>query len=310
MKVLHKLFNTKASSINDDAKTVDFIISTNQVDRYGDVVDQKSWNLKSYEQNPIVLWGHNPDEPENVLGVATNIRTSDDGSSTTATLNFATDVPGNKAAMVFDLIKRGILRTVSVGFVPHTMEYEDDTPILKDNELLEISVVPIPANAGAVALSLKDGSLHEKDAKWLLDSMGKESELIKRELANLTTKEKSMTEEQAQALLDAMDKTNEKLDTVLEENKTLREQVEALKPAEETEEEKTARLAAEAKAQEDANVAAGLNPDGSAKSGTDGDQGGAEDVEFDDDTELTPEQEAELDAIHAAKLAELEGAAV
>lgn len=296
MKVIHKLFNTKAASVNDNDHSVDFVISTNKEDRYGDIVDQKTWNFKDYLKNPIVLWGHNPEEPENVLGTASNLTVAEDGSQTTATLSFAVDV-NPKAAMVFQMIKAGVLRTVSVGFRNHTFEYEDDTPVLSDNDLIEISVVPIPANAGAMALSLKDGSIHEKDAKWLLDSMKRESALLEKEL---TTKEKSMTEEQAKELINSMTALTEKVDALTTENQTLRDEVAALKPAQETEEEKTAREAKEAeeaeaakKEQEDANVAAGLNPDGSAKSGTERDQGGADEDEIDEDAELTPEQEAE-----------------
>src|SRR4051794_19573984 len=115
MKVFHKLFQTKAASVDEESKSVSFVISTNDEDRYGDVVDQKSWNFKSYLKNPIVLWGHNPDEPENVLGTATSLEVADDGSQTTATLSFDTDI-NPKAGLVFEQVKRGTLRTVSVGF--------------------------------------------------------------------------------------------------------------------------------------------------------------------------------------------------
>jgi hypothetical protein len=59
---------------------------------------------------------------------------------------------------------------------------DDDAPwILKDNELLEISVVPIPANPGAVALGMKSGDIKRKDAKWLMDSMRAEADLMQRQ---------------------------------------------------------------------------------------------------------------------------------
>ena len=304
-----KLFNSKAYSIDEDAKSVTFIISTNDEDRYGEVVDQESWNFKSYQSNPIVLWGHDPDQPENVLGRASDIKTSDDGSKTTAVLTFDSDI-NPKADLAFNQIRKGSLRTVSVGFIPHTMEFEDDTPVLKDNELLEISVVPIPANAGAVALDLKAGQIARKDAEWLRDSMAREVELMDVQLAaTKPAKEKTMTDEQAAAMIQG-------IADLKTENQELRAEIAALKPAEETDEERTAREAKEAadqaeadkkavddaeaakKAQEDANVAAGLNPDGSAKGG-DNDQPGAGTNldELADDAELTPEQEAELDKV-------------
>jgi phage head maturation protease len=82
-----------------------------------------------------VLWGHNPEEPENVLGTASDLQIAGDGSQTTATLTFDTDI-NSKAGLVFDQIKRGTLRTVSVGFRNHTLEWDNDDPILKDKGLL------------------------------------------------------------------------------------------------------------------------------------------------------------------------------
>ena len=55
-----------------------------------------------------------------------------------------------------------------------------------------------------------------------------------------------MTDEQAQALIDGMAKITEKVDVLSTENAELKNQLEALKPEEETEEQKTAREAQEA----------------------------------------------------------------
>src|SRR3954454_22324877 len=140
-----KLFNTKASSVDEESKSVSFVISTDDEDRYGEIVDQKSWDFKSFLKNPVVFWGHTSYEPEYVLGTASSLKVSEDGKRTTATLTFDTDI-NPKADLVFNQIKRGTLRTVSVGFMNHSFEVENDVPVLRDNELLEISVVPIPAN--------------------------------------------------------------------------------------------------------------------------------------------------------------------
>jgi hypothetical protein len=67
---------------------VTFVISTNQEDCSGEIVDQESWDFKSYMQNPPVLWGHDPDQPENVLGTGGNLKVAEDGSQTTPELAF------------------------------------------------------------------------------------------------------------------------------------------------------------------------------------------------------------------------------
>jgi hypothetical protein len=46
----------------------------------------------------------------------------------------------------------------------NSFEVENDIPVLKDNELLEISVVPIPANPGAMALALKSDGIIDRIA--------------------------------------------------------------------------------------------------------------------------------------------------
>lgn len=306
---VYKFFKTKALSVDESNKTIKFRISDNKPDRMGEIVDQESWDLSYYSTNPIVLWGHDPSEPENVLGQGASIETSLDGSETWATLALDDDI-NPKAALVWKQLLKGTLRCVSVGFIPHTQDTEDDMPVLKDNELLEISIVPIPANPRAVALSYKAGEVTEKDAKWLMESMRKEADLLEAEVA-VKQEKKSMTEEQAQALLDGMSKLAEKVEAQNAEITRLKDRL----PEPETEEQKQAREAQEAadaqaakEAKEAENVAAGLNPDGSAKSGDD-DQGGAGDEEFTDETELTPEQEAAMDQSLAEALAELEPAA-
>lgn len=309
MKKRIKLFTTKATSIDDLNKSVTFTISDNKVDRYGEIVEQKSWDFKSYKNNPIVLWGHDPSQAENVLGTASSLKIAEDGSATTAKLNFDSDI-NPKAELIFNQIKKGTLRTVSVGFVPHTEEFENDVPVLKNNELLEISVVPIPANPRAIALSVKDGSLHRKDAEFMLDSMRKEADLLEAQLKeDNPTKEKSMTPEQEatmNAILAGQAKLVEKVDLLTTENATLHEELAALKPAEESPEDKVAREAKEAedaKAEADKKAAdeaakAEAEKNDTAKDGGN-DQSGAAD-EFDENAELTPEQEAELDALIAA----------
>jgi HK97 family phage prohead protease len=301
MKRFTKLFQTKAQSIDEDAKTIRFKISDDQPDRMGEVVDQSTWNFKDYLKNPILLWGHNPDEPENVLG--TTLSLDVEGDSTYATVQLDEDI-NPKAGLVWKQLLRGTLRTVSVGFINHTFNTDDDVPVLKDNELLEISIVPIPSNPRAIALAFKEGSLSRKDASWLLDSMQKEASLIEAQLKALpptNERKKTMTEEQATAMLDSITKLTETVQGLKDDNATLHEELAALKPAEETPEEKAVREAAEkeaadkAAADEAARKAEEEAKTPPAKSGDD-DQGGAGDGELDPEAEATPELQAQIDS--------------
>src|ERR1700734_3742931 len=48
----------KASKARDANGTFDVIISTEDLDRSGEIVRQNGWEMTNYKNNPIVLWGH------------------------------------------------------------------------------------------------------------------------------------------------------------------------------------------------------------------------------------------------------------
>lgn len=190
-----KLFTHAVKSIDEETRQATFVISTDEKDRMGEVVEQ-SWDLENYKKNPIVLFGHDPSKPGYVLGKATEIVADKDGDKniTLGTVQFAEEGTSQDADTVWKLVKQGILRTVSVGFIPHTfkkLDEDGETDVLADNELLEFSIVPIPANPSAVALALGDGSIEEKDAKYMLKAYRQEATFIEKSLCDIMTSNKT-----------------------------------------------------------------------------------------------------------------------
>jgi HK97 family phage prohead protease len=200
-----------------------------------EVVEQ-SWDLDNYKANPVVLWGHDPSNPDNVLGKAIEIVTEKEGDRkiTTAKVQFAEEGTSRGVDVVWSLIKQGILKTVSVGFIPHTFKDGDADSgiqqILADNELLEFSIVPIPANPNAVALAFGDESIGEKDAKWLVKQYKAEQTFLEKAMydsikSNQADKNndkgaKAMTDEEITKLAEALgvavaDAINPKLEEIL-----------------------------------------------------------------------------------------------
>lgn len=235
MRKITKLFsNQSIKTIDEEKRQAKYIISTDDVDRMGEVVEQ-SWDLKNYEANPIVLFGHDPSKPENVLGKALEITTEKDGdrSITSALVQFAEAGTSKGVDTVWSLVKQGILKTVSVGFIPHTYKNTDteDTPtVLSDNELLEFSIVPIPANPQAIALAVADESISEKDAKWLIKQYETETAYLKKSIYDIMTKnndseksnkgDKQMSDEEITKLAEALgtavaEAINPKLEEIL-----------------------------------------------------------------------------------------------
>ena len=150
-----------------------FRITSPTVDRQGEVVTTDGWRFDAYPRNPVVLNSHDYTDIEAIVGRCVAINR--DGDSWTADLRFNSTEYG---CLAKELIDCGDLRAVSVGFRPIVIEYPD-VPSLRaartltdaqekalvnvaqdpgtairhvEKELLEISVVPVPANPDAIRL--------------------------------------------------------------------------------------------------------------------------------------------------------------
>ena len=45
-------------SQNEKQRQISYLVSDETVDRMGDIIKVGGWDLKSYKQNPVVLWSH------------------------------------------------------------------------------------------------------------------------------------------------------------------------------------------------------------------------------------------------------------
>jgi HK97 family phage prohead protease len=122
------------------------IASTSSRDRDGESISQEGWDLESFKRNPVLLVGHNYSEYP--VGKATDISVQDGKLVFKAVFSEATQ----KAKEAYQLVKEGILSAFSVGFIPRDFDRADPSIITKA-ELLEISLVPVPANPEAVVLA-------------------------------------------------------------------------------------------------------------------------------------------------------------
>lgn len=130
---------------NDDVLKIRGLASTDSVDRSGDIILHTAWDmggLDNYRKNPIVLFNHNYNEP---VGRVTDIQVVTEGLQVTAEIF-------KSASRVYDLVKAGVLKTFSVGFLPKDLDYNKATDgfIIKKAELLELSIVSVPCNQTAL----------------------------------------------------------------------------------------------------------------------------------------------------------------
>ena len=134
---------TKAAT-DDDAGTFEVVISTNNVDRQGEAVDQNGWDLEHYNNNPVVLFGH--DYYSLPVGVCDSIELVD--GKLIAKGRFAPMEANPFAQQVRKLYDLKIMRATSVGFIVK----EAVGNVITKAELLEFSFVPVPANPYALSM--------------------------------------------------------------------------------------------------------------------------------------------------------------
>ena len=132
-----KQLPTASESI--DSIYIEGYASTNDVDRANDVVPTGVWEkgIQNYLKNPIILSQHDHDDP---IGRMVEYKIDSKGLWIKARIS--------AAAEVFNLVKDEVVTAFSVGFRINDAEYNAATElfVVKDLELVEISVVSIPCN--------------------------------------------------------------------------------------------------------------------------------------------------------------------
>ena len=130
---------------------LEFILSDATPDRMGDVIEAEGWDLNNFKKNPIALFNHNASFP---IGKWVNMRTAN--GELRSHLQLAPKGTSPRIDEIRALVDADILRAVSVGFLPRQSE-----PLTKDGhglrfkqtELVECSLVSIPANPNALAVA-------------------------------------------------------------------------------------------------------------------------------------------------------------
>jgi len=148
-----------------DERTVAHVASNFGRDRLGDRIDLRGWDLKAFRANPQLLWGHRDHEPPIGRIVRATKTKGEDGALETVS-KFHSPEKYGFADIVFRMVIDGDLPAVSVGFMPQQVERpknEDEAKAMgvgrwgvlyRKQELLELSVVTVPALSTALAKSI------------------------------------------------------------------------------------------------------------------------------------------------------------
>jgi HK97 family phage major capsid protein/HK97 family phage prohead protease len=147
MTTVHK------ATASDPGPDLEFVLSDASVDSYGDIVDPNGWDLSRFRKNPIALFGHSAGFP---IGTWSDVRV--EAGKLKGRLNFAKEGTSARIDELRRLVEQKVLRAVSVGFRPLEAEPMDPqkpwgAQRYKRQELLETSLVSVPANPAALSLA-------------------------------------------------------------------------------------------------------------------------------------------------------------
>jgi HK97 family phage prohead protease len=192
------------ASDNIESIYIEGYASTNDIDRAGDVVSAAVWEkgLTNYLKNPIILANHDYDDP---IGRMVEHRIDSKGLWVKARIS--------AAAEIFNLVKDKVVTAFSIGFKIADAEYNSAAEIfmIKEVELMEISVVSVPCNQNTLfdlSKSFKDDSEY-KNFKAQFAPKGESAKGLESttEAKSITQKEWNMSPEEMKLALEAAAKS-------------------------------------------------------------------------------------------------------
>ena len=155
-----KRFNFQVKSVDLEEGVISGYASVfGNVDSYGDIVVKGAF-LKSIKKNResgkviSIFYGHNMEDPRANIGRVIELREDNYGLFFKAQLDLSGDTYGR---LVYEQLKDGRLDSLSFGFSVIDGANTEAGYELRELELYEISVVPIPANQEALITEVKAG---------------------------------------------------------------------------------------------------------------------------------------------------------
>jgi HK97 family phage prohead protease len=216
----------KTKSTDEDKREIEAIASVQKKDRDNDILYLDGLDIANFKQNPVILWSHDSSQPP--IARATKVWV--EGKQLKLKMQFPTSEEYSFADTIYKLVKGGYINNLSVGFKP---DYEKTSFNEKNRgyefkaaELLEVSIVNIPANSGAKIITR---SLDDAVKSNVIDDIErKEVELMLNDLKDVeqvTTEQESQSEKIAEQNI--TNKDNE-IETLKNQIAELQSQVKSL----------------------------------------------------------------------------------
>jgi len=139
---------------DEESRAVTFRASTPTRDRHDSIVMPEGIQTANFEKNPIFGWGHDvydSSSMSSIIGKVTGFHRS--AESFDVDVEFAPADVNPAGEMALRMVRGEYLSMVSIGFMPIDAGFEvvdeSEVFIYRRVDLLEVSLVPIPANPEA-----------------------------------------------------------------------------------------------------------------------------------------------------------------
>ena len=152
-EVAHRDLDVEITTAEDGLRST-FQIMSGLVARDGWIVEPDGGSFEAYERNNVVLWQHGYSSERGYLPIGRGVNLTRNATGWTADVEYEED---EFALRVAGMVKRGTLSSVSIGW--RTLEAswqvrdEREVYVITRWELTEFSIVAVPADTNAVALS-------------------------------------------------------------------------------------------------------------------------------------------------------------
>lgn len=170
-------------SVDDSGTLKGYAAVYNNVDLIGELIEKGAFSkwLKKKRKSLPLLWNHNASE---VIGSIKTVTDDNNGLWVEGKINLEVA----KANEVYSLLKNGDVTGMSIGFLVKKSERnKDGVTVLKELDLFEASITPIPANPAAQVVSVK--ALQETEEEHMdkaaLDAINNRLTLIEYQLSGL-----------------------------------------------------------------------------------------------------------------------------
>lgn len=158
-------------AVREDERVIEGVATTPTPDRVGDIVEPMGVQFK----NPMpLLWQHKSDKPVGLVRF---------NKPTKSGITFRAELPKidedgalkERVDEAWQSVKHGLVRAVSIGFRSIEHSFMDDGGIrFVESEVMELSLVTIPANAEATIQSVKTADTEQRAASGRsLDDVGR-----------------------------------------------------------------------------------------------------------------------------------------